>query len=157
MRYFLILLLLLNSTSAIAEPCFESTAALDAMEEKQITVINDDGKSIAIDVLIADNSFERASGFQHICRHIINKRSILFLYSSEIIARFHMNNVHAPLDIAFFDHNGRLIHTELMQTYTDTSKPLYGPDLPFQFALEVAENFLAEHKISPLRSYLVKP
>lgn len=157
MRYFLILLLLLNSISAVAETCFESTAALHAMEEKQITIINDEGNAIVVDALIADDNFERAGGFQHICQHIINKHFILFLYPGEIIGRFHMNNVHAPLDIAFFDNKGSLIHTELMQTYTDTSKPLYGPDLPFQFALEAAENFFARHKISARRSYLLKP
>ena len=89
---------------------------------KKISLLNDSGKIIKLESHIADNTRERADGYQHICEEVINKTTILFVYSQPVGGRFHMQNVKAPLDIGFFDGAGKLIRTMVMDTYDDGNK-----------------------------------
>lgn len=144
----------LITTPVFAAPCVDMTPAMAAMTQQQITINNNSSRDIQFDVLVADNNSERAAGFQHICPHVIKKRLILFAYPQQQEGLFHMHNVHAPLDIAFFDKTGQLIAVQQMQTYTTKDKPLYGPETPFQFALEAAIGFFDRHLISAENSHL---
>lgn len=124
------------------------------MHTQALTLINDLGIPVQLTVAVADDDFERASGFQHICPEVIDKVRILFRYHTPIAGKFHMNNVHAPLDIAFFDARGRLITTLLMAVYNDSSQPLYGPDQAFQYALEAPAGWLQDNGLTSNRSFI---
>ena len=128
--------------------CVAITDGIASMQEQTVHLINDHGKDIALDVLVADDGFERASGFQHVCPEVIEETLILFRYPAEVNGRFHMQNVHAPLDIAFFDGQGSVVAVLLMETYSDERRPLYGPDGPFQFALEARVGFFGANDVS---------
>ena len=125
------------------------------MHGESIRLQNDVGEVLTLDVLVADDAFERASGFQHICPQIIDQTLILFRYPQEVRGRFHMSNVHAPLDIAFIDGQGSVIAVLLMETYTENDRPLYGPDGRYQFALEARAGFFNTMGISPQSSRLL--
>lgn len=150
-------LMVFQADFAVAdEPsCVPTTRGVASMAPGTIRLLNDNNTELSIDVLVADDNFERASGFQHICPDVINEVFILFVYDAAIPGRFHMQNVHAPLDIAFLDARGRVIDVQLMRTYTESDKPLYGPGVPFQFALEARAGFFAEHGVSAVGSRLV--
>ncbi len=128
--------------------CYPTNNGIKTMQSTTIELIRNDGSVFETASLIADDGLERAAGFQYICPQVIEETKILFSYSSELVARFHMSNVFAPLDIAFFDAQGQLVKWMLMETYAENSKPLYGPDKPFQFALEARQGFLAEHNLT---------
>lgn len=140
----LIPLVLLWVTTGQAAECVSETAGLASMESEAITLRADDDRRVELDVLVADDGYERASGFQHICPDVIESVFILFRYPAETAGRFHMQNVHAPLDIAFFDSDGRAVSVQRMETYTENAQPLYGPDSPFRYALESRAGFFAE-------------
>ena len=142
------------ASTANASPCRDTTDGLRAMQRENISISNDAGEVIELEVLVADDNFERAAGFQHICQDVIAETLILFRYKHEVFARFHMQNVHGPLDIGFFNGSGRLIKALRMETYTENSRPLYGPGKPFQYALEAAPGFFAEKGIQTARSFL---
>jgi len=146
---------LFYSLAAGAAECVDSTPGIDSMDPVNITLLNDKGKPIELSVLLADDAFERAAGFQSVCPEVIDKTLILFRYPTSIDGKFHMQNVRAPLDIVFFAANGRFIQYEKMETYTQDSQPLYGPGRPFQFALEAPVGFFAKHGISGFPSQLV--
>jgi len=110
---------------------------------------------VNLNVLLADDAFERAAGFQSICPSVIEETLILFQYSAAIEGKFHMQNVHAPLDIVFFDAAGRFLQYMKMETYTKDSKPLYGPGRPFQYALEAPVGFFAKNAITAYPSQLL--
>ena len=148
-------MLVTASVPAAGQACVESTAGTLSMQRGWIRLANDVGEVMPLEVLIADDAFERASGFQHICPEVIGRTLILFLYSREVRASFHMQNVHSPLDIAFFDSAGRVVGVRLMKTYTEDSRPLYGPGGPFRFALEAPAGFFAERGISTGGSRLI--
>lgn len=124
------------------------------MHTESILLINDLGAPVKLDVLVADDEFERASGFQHICPQVIDAVRILFRYDTLINVQFHMRNVQAPLDIAFFDDKGRLIKSMLMHVYSTASQPLYGPSVPFQYALEASAGWLRSNGLKTSRSFI---
>ncbi len=131
--------------------CRQSNEGMDSMEVQQISLLNGRGKRFSITAHIADDAAERAAGYQHICPTVIEQTFILFAYQKPIAGKFHMNNVKAPLDIAFFDQKGVLISVQTMLTYDtsgDISSPLYHPNQPFQFALEARAGFLSENNFT---------
>ena len=138
-----------------AADCVAFTRGTKSMHTETITLQNDFGIAIKVDVLVADSPYERGSGFQHICADVIERTFILFRYGDSVRSSFHMDNVHAPLDIGFFDSEGKLIHKQLMEPWTSTQRPLYGPGKPFQFALEAKDGWFQSQSISASRSRLV--
>jgi len=86
---------------AQAAQCQLSTPAWQQMHMSTIALLHDSGKTIELRVRIADESSERAAGYQHICPEIIDLSAILFVYEKPQIGYFHMNNVHAQLDMGF--------------------------------------------------------
>ncbi len=125
------------------------------MHQEIIRLVNDRGQSRSLSVRVADDPMERASGFQYICPEVIQHTLILFRFPQPIRTSFHMANVRAPLDIAFFDAYGKVVGVQRMQPYTEDHQPLYGPGVEFQYALEAPEGFLSQWGIRTERSRLV--
>ena len=132
-------------TSVSYAECQKYPAALQTMPQGEDTIINVDGSEVAIHYLIAESASLRAAGFQHVCPETIDKESILFVFQMEFTSAFHMNNVYAPLDIAFFDKQGVIIDIQTMYPYSVISvkKPLYQPAKPAMYALETHQGFFA--------------
>ena len=124
--------------------CQATNEGTETMGVEQVSLVNSRGKLVDITAMIADDANERAQGYQHICSEVIDSTTILFVYPTPIMASFHMSNVKAPLDIGFFDAQGKLVSVQKMETYTETHKPLYSPGRPFRFALEARAGFFAE-------------
>ena len=115
----------------------------------QAIFLSSSGKQVAIDFRLADTSERQRHGFQNVCSETIVKTSILFQFSSPVIPSFHMNNVVAPLDIAFIDEMGQITDIHLMETYRllDLKKPTYSPSKPVRYAFEARAGYFAEHDI----------
>ncbi|MBX2867940.1 MAG: DUF192 domain-containing protein [Acidiferrobacterales bacterium] len=162
MKYYLSVLGLIllplfgvSVAQVFAADCVPATPGLKSMHQAKITLLNDEGKPLELIVRVADDAYERAAGFQHICPSVIDQTLILFLYPASIEGQFHMQNVHAPLDIVFFDSRGNFLKYQKMETYTETSRPLYGPGKPFQYALEAPVGFFADNNVTGYPSRLM--
>ena len=154
-----ILLAVIAATVAVrvlvADECKESRQRMSAMSVQEITLVDQFGKMKKMTVHIADEPDSRAAGYQHICKDLIQSTAILFVYSREGRGQFHMRNVLAPLDIGFFDSQGRLRKTLLMEPYAAGKQQLYDPGVPFQYALEAREGYFAESDLIDGRARLV--
>ncbi len=128
--------------------CKNLNSGMEAMHQEEISILTGKGKIIRINSYIADNNEERASGYQHICNSVIDETTILFVYTKVVAAQFHMRNVKGALDIGFFDNNGVLIKSMLMDTYDDGNSRLYHPGKPFRFALEAKPGFFSSHNFT---------
>ena len=105
-----------------------------------VEFISDRGPHSLIPVKIAITPVQRANGFQNVCRNDIENVALLFIFDRDVVKRFHMRNVLAPLDIAFFASGGELIGMRNMLTEKDaTVVRTYGIDQPYRFALEAME------------------
>jgi uncharacterized membrane protein (UPF0127 family) len=127
--------------------CESRTDGIRAMHVEAISFLNSNGRLMEFESLVADDNFERASGYQFVCEETIQKTTILFVYPAAKRAKFHMNNVKGALDIGFFDDRGMLIDQMLMDTYDDGNSRLYSPTKPFRFALEAKPGFFAENSL----------
>lgn len=135
--------------------CTPTNQGIENMHSKKIVLKNAQGANLSFDTLIANDSTERAFGFQYICPQVVDSTTILFVFDYAIDARFHMRNVMAPLDIGFFDEKGRLIDTQVMQPYKNNEKTTYGPGKPFKYALEARVGFFREHNLIAGQTHLV--
>ena len=135
----------------------DTTAEFNRMRTCSVWLITDVGKPLTIDVKLADEPKLQAAGFQRIGEAVIEKSFILFVYDREEIRQFHMHNVRAPLDIAFFDSDGTIQEVLLMKPDAAMPAPflnLYKPIKPFQYALEARAGFFKEQGLSAGRGRL---
>jgi len=130
---------------------YATTPEFREMGLAKIAIINDLGERVELEARIADEPAEQLAGFQHIGKRVIARSAILFVFPRPIQGKFHMRNVAAPLDIAFFAADGRVLATMRMEPGLE----LYGPDEPFQYALETAGGRLERLHISPQGSRLL--
>ena len=116
------------------------------MESGRVHLSGPDGRYIELNVRVADEGYERAAGFQHICPEIADDTSIVFLFSSPNIPKFHMRNVYMPLDIAFFDADSVIRSIQTMEPYVlgKRDEKLWSPGTPVVGALEVRGGLFKE-------------
>jgi len=139
-----------GSAAAWAVECVEETDALRDMERVSVVFETGDGEMLALDARLAATGSQRSAGFQHVCPGTIERERILFDFHASIPVAFHMRNVHAPLDIAFFAGDGSLVSLFRMETYEGdrSDGPLYRPEANVRFALETAADQLDELGLS---------
>ncbi len=133
---------------AMAE-CEMDNAALQAMKDITVIFTRTDKSQFSITAKYADNNTTRAAGFQRVCSERVDNTAILFHFERALIPSFHMNNVVAPLDIAFIDEQGQVDSIHLMQVYSLLlrNKPLYSSTKPIVAALEARKNFYVDNKV----------
>jgi len=111
-------------------------------------------RSFALRVKLADTGERQAAGFQCATPEEIKRHLILFDFGREIATQFHMQNVPAPLDIAFIKDDGRIFAILKMDP---SPTELYGPLGPFRYALEAHASFFASQGIRQGEARLVIP
>ena len=148
-RLWVCLLLISGSACAQLPVCEKDNADLQLMSKSLITFTRNDGSEFAIEVKTAMSNRTRAAGFQRVCASTIAAEPILFVFGRPFKAQFHMNDVVAPIDIAFFNKDGEIDSIQAMQPYVigGVKKPLYGPKLPVIGALEAYPGFYIDHNI----------
>jgi len=151
----LVLLALAVSSSAAAQEgeCKRWREAFAAMPVRIVTV-QTGAKSMAIRVKVAETTEQAAAGFQCATPQEIQKTLILFDFGREIYSQFHMNNVPAPLDIAFIKGDGNIFAILKMDP---SPTALYGPLGEFRFALEARAGFYESQGIKQGEARLVVP
>lgn len=150
--------------TAVATAEFAAAAELDCaptnrgmaqMQRAEIALLNARDERVTLRAFIADEPLEMAAGYQFICPEVVARTAILFRYDAPGAGRFHMHNVKAALDIAFFDAGGALFQAMAMQPYADGAEVLYGPMRKFQYALEARRGFLREKHLAAGQSRLI--
>jgi uncharacterized protein len=128
----------------------QAAAIFDRMAVVTLRLTDDNGGSVVVEARVALSSEEQQAGFQYISPDIIKKSLILFVFPVELVTRFHMRNVEAPLDIAFIDGEGAILEIQEMQPDRGGGPGLhtYGPNQPFRYALEAPAGFFKDHHIS---------
>jgi uncharacterized membrane protein (UPF0127 family) len=111
-------------------------------------------RTVGLRVKAADSAERQAAGFQCATPEEIKRNLILFDFGREIVTQFHMQNVPAPLDIAFVKEDGRIFAILRMDP---SPTELYGPLGPFRYALEAHAGFFASQGIRQGEARLVLP
>lgn len=149
----LLLAALAGSAAAQSRDCPRWREAFAGMPMRMLT-IEAGPKTIAIRVKFADTSDRQAGGFQCATPEEIQRNLILFDFGQEIVTQFHMQNVPAPLDIAFIKGDGRIFAILRMDP---SPTILYGPMGAFRYALEARAGFFESQGIRQGDARLVVP
>lgn len=149
------LFMLASAASAAPPDCALTNRGLARMQSADIELLNARRQRVTVRAFIADEPLEMAAGYQFICPEVVARTAILFRYAAPGAGRFHMRNVKAPLDIAFFDARGDLFQAMAMRPYQDGAEILYGPMRAFQYALEARRGFLREKHLAAGDSKLI--
>ena len=141
------LLVLSACVTATAQECQTTNPALEAMPPVEVSITRADGSSYEITAKLANTNYTRSAGFQRVCASTIAQTPILFVFENEVVPSFHMNNVVAPIDIAFIKADSSIDVIHAMQPYSlvSLSKPLYASKGPIIAALETHKGFYDEH------------
>lgn len=112
------------------------------------------GETRTIKMRVAQTDESREAGFQCATPEEIRDTVILFDFGREVLTQFHMQNVPAPLDIAFAKADGSIFSILRMEP---SPTALYAPPGAFRFAIEARAGFFASKGISQGAARLIVP
>lgn len=113
-----------------------------------VDLISDTGKSISVQVEVADDDAERTRGLMF-KEHLAPKTGMLFVFDAPSPLSFWMRNTLIPLDILYFDGEGRFVSSATMLPCPEGPCPLYPSQGPAKYALEVPMGFIREEQVGP--------
>ena len=119
----------------------ELPGVLSTMEQGQVTLVDEAGTSLSLDVLIADQAHERLLGFQGVPKELAQDMAILFVWDEAGNYGFWNRGVTINLDVLFFAEDGSFAGDLTMPA---GSEDRYAARNPFMYALEVPEGRLRE-------------
>jgi len=103
------------------------------------------GRRLRIPAKAAVTDEARWAGFQCASPDEIRTTVIVFDFHREMLGSFHMQNVAAPLDIAFVKGSGRIFSILRMEPSPTAT---YGPLGAYRYAIEARAGFFEERGIS---------
>ncbi len=149
----LLCLWLATGASAQDGECKRWRAAFTSMPVRMVTV-QVGAKTVAFRVKVAETSEQGAAGFQCSTPQEIQQTLILFDFGQEVYTQFHMQNVPAPLDIAFVKADGKIFSILTMEP---SLTALYGPMGNFRYALEARAGFYESQGVRQGEARLLNP
>lgn len=99
-------------------------------------------------LLLASSEVQRARGLMEVT-DLEGYPGMLFRFSRDSQAAFHMDNTPMPLSIAFFTADGTLVSTADMEPCLEGNCPVYAADGPYRYAIEVPQGELDDLGIVP--------
>ncbi len=136
-----------NGGSALVRAVAEAVPASEPFRELTQTRIEVGGKSLR--VVVADTAEERSEGLRR-RRTIGEYDGMLFVYTEPVEISFTMSTVPVPLDIAFYDGDGRVVSRLRMRPCADADAdcPSYSADAEFVYALETLKGELPKGRLA---------
>ena len=101
---------------SVADDCARWRAAFARMPSGAITIVVGN-RHVPLKVKVPSDQEQFAAGFQCATRAEIERTNILFDFGHEIAVPFHMQNVAAPLDIAFAKTDGTIFSIQRMKPF----------------------------------------
>jgi len=113
---------------------------------QSIALIGPNDQAITVNVEVADSPDERSQGLMG--RDSLEENAgMLFLFQQAEPLTFWMKDTLMPLDIIFFDPQGKVIGTDSMVPCESDPCLRYTSTGPANIALEVSAGFVQKHKI----------
>lgn len=101
-------------------------------------------------VLVASNDVQRVQGLRGVTS-TAPYAGMLFAFDGDTSGSFTMANTKMPIDITFYDGDGKPVGSAQMVPCPDTDAtcPTYGPGRPYRYALETEQGQMPAGSLSP--------
>ncbi len=119
--------------------------AFEGMPPATLVIVTAEGRRFQTTAKLAATDEGRLAGFQCATPDEIGTTVIVFDFHREVLGEFHMQNVPAPLDIAFVKASGRIFSILRMGPSPSTT---YGPLGAYRYAIEARVGFFKAHGIA---------
>jgi uncharacterized membrane protein (UPF0127 family) len=136
-----LLLLTLGSCSREGVPETASTSPAGDLPEGTLVISGDDRLELEVDLAL--NSATQAKGLMNV-EEIPDDYGMVFLWSDTSVHSFYMKNTLIPLDIAWWDAEGKIVDIQTMEPCTADPCRTYTPAAPHVAAVEVNAGLLEE-------------
>ncbi|AFN74709.1 secreted protein containing DUF192 [Melioribacter roseus P3M-2] len=123
----------------------KNKTAFSFVKEGELSFVNNkDEQIVKIDVEIADDDIQRATGLMY-REYMAENQGMLFIFPHESPQSFWMKNTILPLDIIFVDAGGNIVKIHKYTTpYSETS---YQSGKPAKYVVEVNAGFADKYGI----------
>lgn len=160
MRAALLLVVIMLAACAQATSPSELPPLHPAIDDLPEAVIHlagpDDGEEVQVDVKIAGTPKATSRGLMEV-PELPDGIGMLFTYERERTGAFWMKNTLIPLDIGFFDADGRLRVILQMEPCEEDPCPTYDPGIAYTDALEVRAGWFDDRGVEPGWSLVRRP
>lgn len=112
------------------------------LETGEVVIEGSEG-AVRVEAEVADDDSERSRGLMA-REELGGGRGMLFVFGSEQLLNFIMENTLLPLSIAYIDPGGRIVNIVDMEPLSGSTYPSEGPA---QYALEVNQGFFEENGV----------
>jgi len=124
-------------------------------ETQRIEIISSQGKSVYIDVELANTTAKRMKGLMF-RESLGENEGMLFVFAYESYQRFWMMNTTIPLDAIHFSGNGTVVDVMAMEPCRSIfSCPTYSPKAKSMYVLEVNQGFAKKNGIEVGNSKMI--
>ncbi len=126
--------------------CEERIYSPDGFRLQEITLKSPQGEKVEVVAEIAQTKEEKRKGLMG-RRELKDGHGMLFTFETPFKQSFWMKGTLIPLDILFFDGNGKFVSAETMLPCEKDPCRFYGSEGPAMFALEVPSGFVNEYGV----------
>ncbi len=126
-------------------PVQEQPEALEDGKLYPLVLRSPQGTDTTLQVELADSKAERTYGLMN---RVVVKNGMLFVFPESTPVAFWMKNTLAPLDIAYFDANGKYVSSVAMDPCRIDPCPLYPSAAPALYALEMPRGFFDQYPVA---------
>lgn len=137
---FLVLIALSACVPGLSE---EGTNTENTANLQEIALLAPDGRAVKVLVDVADTQEEQRVGLQG-RTFLEDDHGMLFLFDTPAILSFWMKDTYVPLDIIFFDPQGKWVSHGSMSPCEEDPCPQYQSEKPASIALEVNAGFVSQ-------------
>ncbi|MGK9369294.1 DUF192 domain-containing protein [Melioribacter sp. Ez-97] len=123
----------------------KNKTAFSFVKEGELSFVNGkDEQIVKIDVEIADDDIQRATGLMY-REYMAENQGMLFIFPHETPQSFWMKNTILPLDMIFADAEGKIV--KIHKYTTPYSESSYSSGKPAKFVVEVNAGFTDKYGI----------
>lgn len=137
LRLFALLSVLVSVASAACSP----KGLPEGFHPGHVQFTRNGKQVIRLEVAIASSDEQRAQGLMGV-EELARDEGMVFLYEEPTTSPFYMKGTLIPLDIAFWDEDGKITEILTMVPCRSEPCPLYEPSTPFIGAIEVARGVM---------------
>ncbi len=124
------------------------SSAPSAFRTDSVELIAPDGHAFSLIVELATTPEEQAQGLMF-REHLADDAGMLFIFSEPKVLSFWMKNTLLPLDIIFFDADGKFVSSATMTPCTEEPCQTYPSAGEAAYALEVNVGYVEKNSVGP--------